>query len=541
MKIQASQALQTSPTFSRKPNEYDAFLAHIRSSFLANVQNDDTPLFTTDTQDLYAAYLDALPPEQRQYNTCIQCSRFLNGYGGLVTIDANGFILPAMWNEANAPASYRQIIAVLARLVRKSRVTGVFLSSEAELGKSQTGKWHHMAVTQPTAMIFKHPILSANQMWSEKHEDFSTVRYALDIYKLSTLKTALTLLQTDSLYRSEKVLGAAQWLYNLQEKVTAAQSQAIRNNIIWRAIATAPAGFCHPRSSMIGTLLDDITTGMSFQLVSQRFATKMNPTQYLRPQAAPSEGTIIQAEKIMAQLQAENALARRFARVDELKAIWRPTTNKRSSAPKGIFGHLITKAATLASANMNVPTVTMTWHKFSRTVLPTAERIELYTPATKRSYAALVTAVNTAAPPIFQWDHADARNPVSWYVWVDGSVPQDFCLAADQFHDIAAITFKPSMWGGEDQCPNQSQGVIFIMAGARETKQSGVAIFPECLKAEFHGIRSVIEAYSRNATIAGMNEPHACGLLLSNGGTWETLFRVTTKGVTATYRLDRWD
>ena len=39
-------------------------------------------------------------------------------------------------------------------------------------------------------------------------------------------------------------------------------------------------------------------------------------------------------------------------------------------------------------------------------------------------------------------------------------------------------------------------GVLFVLAGARESRQDGSALFPEILKSEFHGIRSVIEAYS---------------------------------------------
>lgn len=57
---------------------------------------------------------------------------------------------------------------------------------------------------------------------------------------------------------------------------------------------------------MIGTLLDDIASGMSFDSVSRRFAEKMHPLQYQRPQAAPSAGNIAQAEKIVEKLEFKN-------------------------------------------------------------------------------------------------------------------------------------------------------------------------------------------------------------------------------------------
>jgi hypothetical protein len=95
------------------------------------------------------------------------------------------------------------------------------------------------------------------------------------------------------------------------------------------------------------------------------------------------------------------------------------------------------------------------------------------------------------------------------------------------------------MWNGGFE--HQGAGVMFIIASARESRQSGAAIFPETLKAEFHGIRSVIEAYSRKASIQGMNEPHAAGIMLTKGNAWDATLRVWSAGRSQEYRLDRWD
>jgi hypothetical protein len=51
-----------------------------------------------------------------------------------------------------------------------------------------------------------------------------------------------------------------------------------------------------------------------------------------------------------------------------------------------------------------------------------------------------------------------------------------------------------------------------------------------------------MEAYAKNATIAGAKEASACGIKLQkSAGTWDYLFRVTTKNGRVTYKLDRWD
>lgn len=526
--------------------DYDGFLARVQARFLKNIEGGAVPLFETDAADLWGAYLGTFGPAPaegeaatplRQYHACHACRQFVERFGSVVTVDVAGMTTPAIWQEDDAPDVYKPAIAAMARLVRKAKVTGVFLSSDRVWGTPETGVWHHLALTPPAAILHKRATLTAGQAMAEKREDFKTVMHALNEFTQPHLELALTLLKTDALYRSEKVLGQAEWLHGLHVARAAAHGSA-KANAVWRAIATAPAGFCHPRSSMIGTLLEDIAAGMEFSEVSRRFAAKMHPLAYQRPQAAPTAGAIAAAEKIMQQLGAAGALARRFARLDEVKALWKPAPLKDAPAAEGVFGHLKPKDAA-AVPSMTIPAQTMTWDKFQRTVLATAERIEFRAPSVG-AYTALVTAVNADAPPILQWDREEARNPVSWYFWNGGSSAASFGLTAGAFVPVEAIAFKPSMWNGGNE--HQGQGVLFVLAGARESKQAGAALFPEILKAEFHSIRSVLEAYSRGASIEGMREPHAAGVMLTKGDkAWQATVRVWSGGKSLDYCLDRWD
>ena len=518
---------------------YHGFLARVNARFLANCENGEKPLFTTDVEGLWGVYLESFPNEsEKQYHTCHECRHFIERFGGLVTIDENGMTAPAIWHEDDAPENYKLALAAMAKAVRRAKVTGVFLSSDKVLGTPKTGVWHHFAVIPTKSMVFNRATQTAFQSAAEKREDFKTVITALNEFTQAHLEVALTLLRTESLYRSEKVLGQAEWLYDLHVARAKAPS-SLKANIVWLAIATAPAGFCHPRSSMIGTLLEDIAAGKGFEEVSRSFAAKMHPLSYQRPQAAPTSGAIASAEKIIQQLGAAGSLARRFCRLDEVQALWRPRSKAEALANTGVFSHLKAKAEEEETPNIKIPAQTMTWDKFQRVVLPTAERIEFLA---KRidSYTALLTAVNADAPPILQWDREEARNPVSWYFWNGGSSAESFGLRAGAFHEVAAISLKPSMWNGGNE--HQGTGVMFVIDDARESKQAGAAIFPEILKSEFHGIRSVIEAYSRSATIEGMNEPHAAGVMLNGGNkSWNATVRVWSSGRSIDYVIDRWD
>lgn len=522
--------------------DFDAFVNRMNARFLANVDGGKRPLLTTDATGLFTSYLEGFSFEHRQFHTCHACRHFVERFGHLVVVDDEGHTIPAIWNVDDAPAHYSPSVAALARQVRTAKVNGVFLSEEKVWGQPITGAWHHMAVVPVPGMVFKRKLLTAGQAIAEKKEDFKTVNRALEEFTQPMLKTALSLLSTESLYRSEKVIGPAQWLHDLHTaRGTAKKAGGSGSALIWRAIATAPAGFCHPRSSMVGTLLEDIAGGLAFDDVSRRFAAKMQPHLYQRPTALPTAGAIAAAEQVMEKLGAAGALARRYCRVDEVQAIWRPAPAKAEPAAAGVFGHLTPKDKGPAQIDMKIPPITMTWAKFQVIVLPTAETIECLVPTGRAGFAVMLTAANPDAPPILQWDHEDARNPVSVYQWTSGSYATQFGLTAGKFHPVSAVAFRPHMWDATRDMAHQGQGLLLILDGAKETVQSGAALFPEILKAEFHGIRSVIEAYSAKATIDGMDQPHAVGISLNKGSDWDVRVRVTTDGRAVDYKLDRWD
>lgn len=523
-------------------HEYDSFLSRIQERFIANCENGKKPLFTTDAADLWDQYLGSFSdPVERQYHNCHACRHFIQRFGALATLDEQGRVVPALWQEEDAPEEERRAIAAMSKAVRRAKVTGVFFSSDLVWGQPETGVWHHLAVTPPKTAVFmfRPTTLTADQKMAEKREDFKTVTTALNEFTQPVIETALTLLKTDVLYRSEKVLGQAEWLLALHVARKEAKGSA-KANAVWRAVAQAPAGFCHPRSSMIGTLLENIAAGMAFEDVSRRFADKMHPLRYQRPQAAPTAGAIAAAEKAVEQLGIARSLPRRFARVDEVQALWRPQPAKDEEQGGGVFGHLTPKGKAAEAPSLRIPPQTMTWEKFQRTVLPTAERIEIQAPAIG-SYTALTTAVDADAPPILQWDREEERNPVAWYFWHGGSLAQAFNLQHARFHDVEAVALKPSMWNGG--MGHYSAGVLFIIKGARETRQPSGCLFPEMLRAELHGVRSVIETYSKQAELEGMEQPHAAGYMVSKGKNrpWNVTLRVWSGGKSLVYALDRWD
>lgn len=535
---------------------YGDFLAAIRGRFDLATKGDP-PLFTTDAEGLWDAFVAGIPTDRRQHYACNACKRFVETHGGLVTIDAEGDAVSVVW-PAEVPEFFRASVVRVAALVRRAKVTGVYLSSEKEWGvRSNVAHltkltWHHMSVLAPETMVFGHPTKDADQIMAERREDRRLLERALQEFPVEVVRQAHLLLTNGTLYRSEACEAVAKWFLELH--VAIGNNHHRRNNIVWRAVATAPAGFAHVRSTMIGTLLEDLAAGKPFEAVKGAFDAKMDPTKYQRPTAAPSDGQLAQAEKIVSQLQAAGALDRRFAKLEDLKLLWKPQAPKPAPEAKGAGGGVFEglkgsrkaqqQAAPRPMAKM--PTVSITWSKFVREVLPNAESMTVAVPATSNRFFALVTAVNPQAPPILQWDSLEERNPVSWYFPTATISAGHWNLTPGEVK-VTGVTLKPSMWAEGRKGKDHGNGVFFLLDGARDVrngktaKHRGGGYFPEILRGEFHEVRKTMEAHANRSEVVGAEEGTGFGIAFSEGRGEGLTVTVQAAGTTATYRIDRWD
>jgi hypothetical protein len=533
---------------------FDSLVAQAQNHF--NNRTDEyraknaTPVaFTTDVSgdELFQIYLNAFEdPAQRQIHNCNCCKQYFRNYGNLVFVNDSGDTEPAVW-PTTASGIYEAPIAAVREAVRDAKVTGVFSYQEKTWSNTMGSgaAWTHYKVTPSYLPANRDRLKTPYQVMAEKKEDYKNLMVALSEFKAEHVKVALQLLEGNELYRSEKIIGGAQFLADLH-KIKASKKGKRTANLLWKKIALAPAGFCHPRSGVIGTLLEDIAAGMSFDQVKRRFDDKMRGEVYQRPQALPSSGNVKRAEEIVEKLGVRQSLRRRFAALSEVRqhAIWeRPQPKQKAQSGDSVFGHLKTKDQRQeVPPQMNVPKKDITWDKFVRVVLPKAQSIELLTKKHNDNYCALVTASDKDAPPILQWDLDEARNPASWYLYVGGSPASRWHLPSGFYVPVEAILPQPNMWSGEN-FKHQGEGALLVLRGAKDENGGSVALFPETLRKEFHEIRATIESFSRSTPLEQAPEEQlASGVkITSNGKDPDITVRVTTEIGTEIYRIDRWD
>lgn len=493
----------------------------------------DKQYFQTDVSgdELFDVFLRCLPHNQRQHHTCNCCRSFFRHYGNLVTIGMDNLLYPVFWNigSASVPQMYRKAVEQLSVRLRAAEIVGPFFSAEKVFGRAEEGGYEHFHATNPS--VFKPGALTAYEQMALKKEHFGTVERALVEYPATLVSQALALLNSEVLYRAARVIGPVQFLATLHTNLKGVRKKSRRNNVIWDAIANAPAGFCTPRSGMAGTLLDDLASGMDFDAVKRRFGEKMNPTKYMRPSAAPKVGNVKQANTLFDKLGLEDSMKRAWATINDVDLLWKPspTSPKRRQSPTAGFFDSVLPAP---KAPRSVHGGDMTWLRFARTILPEARSISVKLHS-RMSFAAITTEAIKNSPRIFQWD-----SPLAWYLYVGGSRPVDWGLSAQRPAEVEGITLRPG-----SELPHQGAGVLLILKGCADKRKGHPGTFPEILRADLHSVRSTIEAYSNKYQLAEPYGQKAAGLVITSQGKFQPIELIVTlrTGDIFSVRIDRWE
>lgn len=304
---------------------------------------------------------------------------------------------------------------------------------------------------------------------------------------------------------------------------------------MWHAVASNNPGFGHVRSSVLGTLPDDIQAGMDFAAVKKRFAEKVDPLKYMQAQVAPKAGNIAQAEKLVESMGLAPSLERRYATVDELGAsTWWTAAQSAPPSTGGVFGAL--KDMSAPRNPLNAGRSSMTWRAFKEKLATSAARITV-TLRDQEPLGAITAPVHADAPPILKWDDPNNRNPYGWYRWA-GARPTDFGLTK-----AAAVTRIARLPATRNGGFADLEGDILILEGAadRNVAQATTGLYGEALRQELHSVRSTIVTHSARNTLAVPPGVLACGLVLRKSNTINLSLSVESRGVIMSVHIDRWE
>lgn len=496
------------------------------------------------SKKLHEIFIDNIPEYARQHYRCNACFMFINRVGALVTIDDNGTLHSVCWDvPLEEVGMFAPAFNEMKKAVESGTVRNVFSydkhkipayiqkdSSDLILGFPSTGDWTHFYGILYTRNINLQVEISEKEF----RERLNVSRENLNRWNTPAIKKALAYAGSEDLFATDKVKFQCERLLELIEKYTTTISANGRLRLMWENSYF----LYHIGGSSIGALLDDFQNdNLSDSECIDRYNSKVDPLKYKRSQAAPSEALIKQAEKLISDLGAENSLKRRFALVSDLpRLLWAPKADEDDNKEyrSGVFSKVKSKE----NAKDDYELVhndggKITLVKFMKSVAPGAKRITVMTPA-RGSYAAYTTAVDMEAPCIIKWDSKEVRNPISQYVYNNGSYRTQWNIFESEADCVGIANFPEDLLSEE----LSQSGALFILQNVYDLQNKASALFADNLIPELFSIRKVIESFSNATSLERPEGQKACGLTY-NGGT--LYLKVYTDYAVTSYCIDRLD
>lgn len=415
---------------TNETDQFPSLLSMIKNGYKKVATNT---LLQVNGEYLPMLFLDNLPPQLRQHYNCNCCISFLRKFGGIVSVDGDGKVTSPLWSPDDVPGHFKQSVEALKKEVESSPVINVFLTSEPVIGTpfnetTSGGVWNHFSLDVPRSSRYVKTTLSSGQKRAEVREDVKILKRGLDEFSLEACNKALAYLTSGSFYRAEKADDRVEWIIKCKKDIADKSSEAV-NNLLFLFAAKAPIGWAKIKSSIVGTLLEDIEKGLSTEQVKRNWETKMSG--YMRATVAPTAGNVAAAEKVVAELDAAGSLERRYATTEDIKDFLWKSVSVKEERSKGVFSGLATKPVVVANV-LELPSTKMSWAKFTEKVLPTVKNISMKVPNSGNTFFALTTASEADSPNILQWD-----NTVSWYYHggVDSTIRDRVINAGGKYED----------------------------------------------------------------------------------------------------------
>lgn len=492
------------------------------------------PLFRADVRNdvLWDLFINKISIRYRQHYTCNCCKNFITTYGAILVENEYGQLVSPLWSTRGIPKTFKNSVAALSKYVNEARVGGSFFTSAKYWGSPSSGGWSHLSGIY--AEPFKETTLLDTQKQAATDEEYKMLERAIREISVRDVEHALAFLKSNRIHNGHLALGHCEWFLGLLKK------EVNDDRALWPEVAKAPTGWCHVKTSILGSLIADIHAGYTETQIRNKWLERTEGTNYRRPKAEPKLGAIERANKLVQKLGIKSSFDRSFANLGDVKVkLWVPKYEKVvKNAAYGIFGDLFNpvelRQGFPPTGVSSVPEK-ITWSRFRAEVMPKANTIEYKTEINAPFYG-LVTATNYFSKNILKWD-----NPVSWFFYNGGSHPSVWRLPSPgNWVPVTAIFLAPPWWQNETAIVQGiAKTAMFALAGAKTTDKVPLSIFPQILRDEFHEIRSVVEAYSNTYEVKDGWVVNANGVAFQDNGLQSHPLTLRVDGGRI-YIIDRW-
>lgn len=382
-----------------------------KSAFEVNLNKDE----------MWELYLNSFPEgtneifRERREHDCSCCKHFINSIGNVVFIENNQ--IKTIWDFDSESTTYQPVIDALDEYIRKHTITDIYVSKFKRIGtiqnKELTDKklitFDHYYLNLPDKFI-DNSSLSIPEIKGDYRETKNVFKRGLEELSQDSFEMVLELIAQNSLYKGNE------WKVQLEKfleckKEYESLSEIERNNYIWLKSTELGKVVARIRNTSIGTLLIDLSEGMSLDAAVRKYEKVVAPENYKRSKPIFTKKMLEDARNTISELGYLDSLERRFATLDDITVNNILFANKNTISrinKQDIFGELEKDISINPKKFSKVQEINI--NDFINNVLPITKEIEiLFENKHASNLVSLIAPKNIEAKSMFKWN-----NPFSW-------------------------------------------------------------------------------------------------------------------------------
>lgn len=506
---------------------------------------------TVSTNGLFDTYLSGFPAEKRQHHNCNACRAFFDRYGGMVVIGEDGRYSSLLFSTLLTPNfHYNKSIYAVADSIASRKVDGFVVVNSKQLGDELKNGWGHFYIDWSGKIhaVNDDGVIGVVNKHIEHYQTLSLnlKRYGYSLQNFQKAKM-LAMTKPDDTAPIMGRLDLMLEVLNFQDKVF---HRSRVSNKCYDMVATYPLGTFNVASGAVGNLIDMVNRNMDDKEIMQVLLETLDPMKYRRVVAAPKAGNIAAAARIFKDLGLESAVDRRYATLDEIKALWeyhpKRVTPQQKAVSDSVFSAIAKKPAQLSTPEWSSgkPSRSVSFKVFVRDIAPMAE--EIFFAATRDRgfhFMTFTTAAKDDANPILRWDQPFSRNPVAWYTRPGANRCAEWNVPLGSSR-VLKITESPNMWNGPENSGGYgAQWGCFIVQNARDVNRViSNALFPAHFRQELKEVEHTIETLSKTKTLSGYKDSVA-GVIAAGGTNMEMPLKIIIRNSVGVmqYLVDRFE
>ena len=268
------------------------------------------PLFRVnlDKDTMWQTYLASFPEgsnpiyRERTTHDCSCCRHFIRDVGNVVAIVDDKLV--SIWDidASKVDAEYAKVARSMAKLVKAASIVEPFLIDTPKVGAEVTRAtedgsvvtYNHFFATVPITFVKKRDMIPSTL--GDMRTTHDVYLRALNEITVDAVDQVIELINSDSIYRGAEFLPAVKLFAALQKKAAKAKDKEL---FAWQ---TRLDNGSRIRNTAIGTLLVDLSEGVSLEAAVASFEAKVAPTNYKRPKSLVTQRMIDDAKAKVEEL-----------------------------------------------------------------------------------------------------------------------------------------------------------------------------------------------------------------------------------------------